>query len=284
MSENNDKRDFTKEDDERFSPQIVIRKKTQTDEKDNTDTPVKEKSKARLWIENFFYHYKWHSIVALFLVFVILFCVLQTCQKVTYDSYILYAGGKGLRVSGDDKAQSEYGAVYDTLGRYVSDFNGDGNRNLSFIDIYLPSSQEIEEAKANGQGVNYTLLKDNDELFRQNMLVGDYYVCLISERLFLEWTKDPANNPFKSIGQYLPDGTKIASSAEEEGYLMPSEYGVYLSSVPSASRPGLKDLPADTVICIRKLTGMSGGRKSVAKKHSNAEQTLRLILADKTPD
>ena len=285
MSEKSNKKQFTKDDDERFSPDLVIRKKsTDSAANDDTDAAVKEKSKFRLWMENFFYHYKWHSIAALFIIFVILFCVLQTCERTSYDTYILYAGGKTLRGTASDENGSEYRTVYDALGRYVSDFDGDGNRNLSFADIYLPSSEEIEEAKKNGDGINYTLLRDNDELFRQNMLIGDYYVCLISERLFEEWTKDAKNNPFKPIAEYLPEGAKIAATDADEGYLLASEYGVYLRTVPSYTRPGLKDLPSDTVICIRKLAGIGDSKKSTVKKHEAAEQTLKLILADKTPD
>ena len=284
MSENNEKKDFAKNDDERFSPDIIIRKRGAASTNVG-ETEVKEKSAFRLWLENFLYHYKWHSIAALFLVFVLIFCTLQTCQKTTYDSYILYAGGKTLRGSPTSSDESSgYRTVYSALGRYVSDVDGDGNRNLSFLDIYLPSTEEIEEAKANGEGINYTLLNDNDELFRQNMLIGDYYVCLISERLFKEWTKDDKNNPFKPIAEYLPDGAKIAATDADEGYLLASEYGVYLRSVPSGTRPGLKDLPADTVICIRKLSGIGNSTKSTAKKYESAEQTLKLILADKTPD
>ena len=281
----NDKKQFTKEDDERFSPNIVIKKnRTSGDANDNAAESTKEKSPLRLKIENFFYHYKWHSIAALFVVFVIIFCALQTCERTIYDSYILYAGGKTLRTSSEKEGESDYRTVYDTLGRYVSDFNEDGNRNLSFIDIYLPSTQEIEELKANGIGVNYTLLNDNDELFRQNMLIGDYYVCLISERLLTEWTRDENNNPFKSIAEYLPASAKIAATDADEGYLLASEYGVYLRSVPAGARPGLKDLPDDTVICIRKLSGIGNPKKSTVAKYESAEQTLKLILADKTPD
>ena len=285
MSENNDKRDFIKGDDEKYSPRLVIRKKAKesTAEAD-TDTEVKEKSKLRLWSENFWYHYKWHSIAALFIVLVVIFCTLQMCQKVSYDAHLLYAGGKSLRGTEENETETAYRTIYDTLGRYVPDADGDGNRNLAFLDIYLPSSEEIEAEKANGDGVNYTLLAENDELFRQNMLIGDYYVCLISERLLEEWTKDEKNNPFKAISEYLPEGATVATADGEAGYLFASEYGIYLHSVPSAARPGLKDLPDDTVICIRKLSGIGDSKKSTAAKYATAEQMLKLILADKTPD
>ena len=281
MSENNGKKDFEREKDERFSPDLVIRKKAKaTASGGDAEVEAKPKSKFRLWMENFIYHYKWHSIAAIFLILVILFCILQTCGRVDFDSYILYAGGKNLRAANTDSYQT----VYDALGRYVSDFDGDGNRHLSFRDIYLPSAEEIEEVKESGVGVNYSILQENDELFRQNMLFGDFYICFISERLYNEWTADAKNNPFRPIAEYLPEDAKIAESEDDSGYLLASEYGVYLKSLPSAARPGLKTLPDDTVVCIRKLVGFSDVKKKTQQAYSDAEHTFRLILADKTPE
>ena len=65
MSENNEKKDFAKNDDEHFSPDIIIRKRGAASTNVG-ETEVKEKSAFRLWLENFLYHYKWHSIAALF--------------------------------------------------------------------------------------------------------------------------------------------------------------------------------------------------------------------------
>ena len=63
-----------------------------------------------------------------------------------------------------------------------------------------------------------------------------------------------------------------------------AEYGVYLSSTPASERPGLKSLPDDTVICIRKLPGISDTKKKTQESYARAEETLRLILADKAPE
>ena len=47
-------------------------------------------------LDNFFYHYKWHTVAALFLAIVIIVCSLQTCSKESYDVEIMYAGPKNL--------------------------------------------------------------------------------------------------------------------------------------------------------------------------------------------
>ena len=286
MSDKNDRSDFTKNDDERFSPDIVFRKR-KTNAEDNIDNggdvpkkEVKEKSKARLWLENFLYHYKWHSIIALFLVVVILFCALQTCNKTTFDAYVLYAGGKNLRTFDDDAGEAVYKPVYDTLGTYVNDFDGDGNRYISFLDIYLPSDSEIAAEEDDGNTINPALLKENADNFSQQVLYGDYYICIISEHLFTEWTKNEKNNPFMKIKPYLPENAVIADGKDDIGYRLASEYGVYLSSTPLAEKSGFKYLPEDTVICFRILSQFTGGKKRAKERYANAETTLRKMLSD----
>lgn len=272
MTDRNDRSDFTKDTEERFSPDLVIgKKKSEISEKNGTGDTLTaesagEKSKFRLWAENFFYHYKWHSIVALFLIFVIIFCTFQTCSKTEFDAYVLYAGGKNLWDSNDGDDNSTYSTLYSAIGRYVEDFDGDGNRHVSFRNIYLPTGDEIDTEK-----VDSSLLLQNNEDFRQNMLYGDYYICFISENLFKEYTKDKKNNPFMYISQYLPENSDCT---------LASEYGVYLSSTPLANKPGFKKLPENTVICFRILSDFSSASSKTKQRYSNAESTLRLMLKD----
>ena len=236
---------------------------------------VKIRSPFMAKLENFFYHYKWHTLIGVFVVFALSFCILQTCRKTTYDAYIMYAGGKNLRTIENGETESTFVVLYRTLGFYVGDYDDDGERNASLSDIYLPSPDEIKKLEAEGN-VPYSLLEDNDELFRNNLLSGNYYVCLISEYLLNEWTSDD-NNPFAPISSYLPEGAVI-SDGESDGYRLASEYGVYLSSTPIADEPGFNYLPDDTVICIRKYSkAASPGRKGKII-YENSEDLLRALL------
>ncbi len=231
-------------------------------------------------LENFFYHYKWHTLIAAFFVFVISVCIFQTCKRTSYDAYVLYAGGENLRVIEEGETESTYEILYKAMGIYVGDYNEDNERNLSFIDIYLPSADEIKKLEEEGD-VPYNLLKDNDELFRNNMLSGNYYVCMVSEYLFKEWTEG-GSNPFAPISPYLPGGAKIANNEEEEGYRLASEYGVYLKSTPLANKPGFKYLPSDTVICFRKFSKTATPGKRGETTYANAETLFRAMLKAET--
>lgn len=236
---------------------------------------IKIKSPFMKKLENFFYHYKWHTIIGVFVVFALTLCIFQTCKKTTYDAYIMYAGGKNLRTVEEGETESTFVILYKTMGFYVGDYDADGERNASLSDIYLPSPEEIDKLEDEGN-VPYSLLEDNDELFRNNLLSGNYYVCLISEHLLNEWTTGDAN-PFVPIASYLPEGAEI-SDGEGDGYRLASDYGVYLSSTPVGDEPGFKYLPDDTVICLRKYSKAASPGKRGKIIYENSEKFLRALL------
>ena len=244
------------------------------------DIKFKPKSPFMKKLENFFYHYKWHTIAAVFVIFVLVLCLFQTCNKTQYDAYIMYAGGENLRTVKKDEVDSTYKSLYKSIGSYLGDYNGDGERGLSFIDLYLPSDAEIKELEK-GEGVPYARLEEDGELFRNNLLSGDFYVCLIAEHLYEEWTKDE-NNPFVPVKEYLPSDAKIAENEGDEGYRLASEWGVYLSSTPIKDKPGFKYLPDDTVICLRKFSSISSPGKKGKTNYEYCENLFRAMLAGKT--
>ena len=245
----------------------------------------KEKSKFKLWLENFIYHYKWHSIVAAVLIVIVVVSTFQMCNKPKYDVYVMYAGNADIKMTRGGADLSEYEELYTAIKRHVGDKNGDGERTLNLLNLFLPSAERIAEIEAlnDGTEINYTLVRENDGSFRQNVTYGNYYICLISEHLFLEWTKEERSNPFEPITELLPDGAEYTVGAEGSGYVLPNEYGVYLSSIPLKDRAGYSLLPDDTVICFRrhiKATSKVGGIKSEVY-HENCREVLKLMLADK---
>lgn len=250
------------------------------EENEKISAGIKIKSPFLAKLENFFYHYKWHTIIGLFLVFVVGLCIFQTCKRTNYDAYIMYAGGHDLRIKEAEQAERTYEILYKSCESYLGDYNEDGERNLSFIDMYIPSPDEIKELEK-GDGVPYNRLKEDDELFRNNILSGDYYVCMISKYLFDEWTKDE-NNPFVPVASYLPEGAKIAENENDAGYRLASEYGVYLSSTPVKDKAGFELLPNDTVLCLRKYSKASSPGKKGKKVYENCEKLFTAILKGET--
>ena len=91
-------------------------------EKLNTGDPVIVKSGFFAWLDNFWYHYKWHSLIALFLVFAITVCTLQMCDKESYDIHILYAGNHAFARQSTDADAPEYFKARQSLARHKNSF------------------------------------------------------------------------------------------------------------------------------------------------------------------
>ena len=193
-------------------------------------------------------------------------------------------------MSGFDGKSSDYERLHSATLRFVSDVDGDGQRNLSMLNLFLPSDKQIKEYQeqlGKDEEINYTLLTQNDTTFRECMLYGEFYICILSEHLMTDWTKNKDSIPFLPIADYLPEGAKVITGSPDEAeigtYALASEYGVYLSSTPLADNPGYDALGADTVICIRMYSEFSNKfNKSESLAHfRNSEDVLRRMLADK---
>jgi len=238
-------------------------------EENLTETQETEKkSKFRLWIENFWYHYKWHSIVALFLVFTVTICSVQMCKKEDFDIYILYGGGKYISRQTEDGNFCEYDTMNSSFKQITKDYDGDGKINVSFLDKYMLSDEEIREA---GEDVNHQFLYQNNEAFRDLMFASPYYICLLTDKLYLEYAKN--EGIFCPLAQYA-NGTEL-------NYL--DEGAVYLNSENLAfgKLPGICDLPENTVICLKAKTAVSSyfGNKENAAHFERSVESIKAIFA-----
>ena len=226
-------------------------------------------------LENFWYHYKWHSIVALFLAITVTVCALQLGTKDSYDVHIMYAGGKSITHTTDD--QSEYTLISSALKRVTTDFDGDGLKTPSFLNLYVPSPAEIEQLREEGKAdMLAKLIQSDGETLENNMIFSsEFYICFLSESVFMKYDKDQTVDPstvtypFVSISDYADPN---------ESYEYASERGIYLRSTGFYSLPGIKDLPEDTVICMRVRSTVFAS-KDGERLFKNSEQVLRDILA-----
>ncbi len=220
-------------------------------------------------VENYWYHYKWHTLAALFFIIVITVCTLQLCQRDSYDVYVMYAGSGELKRTSEDGDFPEYQKAVSTLGKYAADYDGDGNISVALLSLFTPTSAEEAEIVASGKDLNYALAYDNWQVLSDNMLTSDYYLCFLSEAIFLEYCENEAQI-FDKISDY---------TAPEGEYDYVNEYGIKLSSLPIYARDGIKNLPDDTVVCIRRLGAVSTRfDKATEKAHERAGLLLTELL------
>ena len=227
------------------------------------------KMSAKEWLENFWYHYKWHSIVAIFVVIAITVCSVQFCSRTDYDIYVMYAGGGELKKTSEDGDTPEYQKAISSLTRYADDYDENGSVALSLLTLFVPSEDEIAAIRAEGGDVNYALIYDDSQSLNDNMVYSKYYLCFLSEDLFLQHSTAEVQ-AFDKIADYADPNAE---------YEYVGEYGIRLSSLPIYSRDGIKNLPDNTVVCIRRLGAVSTRFDSDQEKaYLRAGEMLRELL------
>ncbi|MCQ2413280.1 MAG: hypothetical protein MJ082_00595 [Clostridia bacterium] len=233
------------------------------------------KSKFGLWLENFWYHYKWHTLIILFFAIVITVCVCQCSKKDSYDVYYMYAGDYEVSMKSDNGGVPEYKTISGVLTDYASDRDGNGEIKISFLPLfYLTNAQitaENQRLKDEGKDeeVNVNLIRENADTFAANVTMSDYYICFLSPEVYEYYKQTQSVNLYAEAAPYT-DGAAV------EFY---DAYTVKLSSLPIYQKAGIRDLPDDTLVAIRILSDVAKrtDRKS-AEIYAAAEEAFRKLM------
>ena len=224
-----------------------------------TPSTLKEK------IQNFWYHYKWHSVAALIVVLVAVVCVLQFCQREEYDAYILYAGSYSIGRTAEDGDVPEIVDITSSLKKISEDFDGNGEININFNNYYYLSNDEASER----DDVNSGLLASDTKALSSVLEHSEYYLLFISKAVYENYHKVGDDDLFvdlTSYASYNPDAKFYAPNA------------ILLSSIDASKRAGLSSLPEDTLICIRFPSILGGKSKEHQAYFENAKQMLINLL------
>lgn len=228
-------------------------------------------------VENFWYHYKWHSLIALFLILTVTICSLQMCNRADYDLHILYAGQSDVRKTSGE-GLSAHSTLLSSLKQVTEDYDGDEKQLLNLLTLFLPSAEEIEEinarleAEGEGYEVQTHIVTENADQMHQLMVLSDYYLCFLSEANYLSY-RDRAEDFFVSLSPYVGSAAVTYYEGRTDA--------VYLHSTAFGSLPGFAELPEDTLICLRGVSEVAkrADRKGSARNFESAEKTLRNIFA-----
>ena len=230
-------------------------------------TPSTAKEKA----QNFWYHYKWHSIVAIFVVIAIVICSLQLCGRKKYDAYILYAGSHNIGRTASDGDVAEIATVISSLKRIAKDYDKNGEISISFTNfLYLTPEQA-----ASDPNYNDALLASDQKSLSGVLENSEYYLLFISVGVYEE---------YHAVG----DGEMFINLTEYAAYNTDAEFyapgAIYLSSIDASRLPGLANLPDDTLICIRQPSILGGKSKEHTEHFENAKEMLINLLRVDMPE
>ncbi|MBQ7827897.1 MAG: hypothetical protein IJ386_06485 [Clostridia bacterium] len=219
------------------------------------------------WFDNFWYHYKWHTIIII--VFAVTFAIgfgQIAFEKNNYDVYALYAGPTYLEKIPHDE-------IVETFKKEAEKISGDTESekdvNLQML-IYLTDDQiaaQKEYVESQGETFVFDYLENNNvfDTFMKQLVSGENVIMFLDPMLYETAEKNEALYKIKDIlGRDVPGltdsgmGVRLAESGLEEKY------------------PCLSALPDDCVVCFRKVTH---AMKLIGKSESQDSHKFQLDLA-----
>ncbi|MCQ2385515.1 MAG: hypothetical protein MJ078_02415 [Clostridia bacterium] len=214
-------------------------------------------------LDNFWYHYKWQTLFGLFALVTAIILIVQFSGREKTDMDVLYAGPAVLRT------QTDITDVQNAFSHVAKDVNGDKKTSVGivsyFYDMDFLSDPDNRDADI---GLIKTNMDSNLECYLAEVQTGDIQLFMVSPYLFELVEKE---NGFVDAKELCPDldlsGCFYVDENGEE-----HTAGVLLSSLPFGELAGLSDLPADTVLCLRKPSLLQGwfNRSHAKENHENA--------------
>lgn len=236
------------------------------EEKINTGEDVRVKAGFLAWLDNFWYHYKWHSLIALFLVFTVTVCTLQMCEKESYDIQILYAGPHAFSRQSENADTPEYVKARQSLARFSADYDGDGKVKVSFRDLFVPDKDSMSDLTES----EYSRAYEDRTNLGTLMVSGEHYLCFVSPEVY---------ENYKGTGRLMNLKALVGENTSLQYYDDTCE-GIYLSSADFSSLSGFSELPEDTLIVLRSVNFSTHlNKKSNQKTYGKAKETLLKILS-----
>ncbi len=245
---------------ENTPPENVSEEKIEADDIKVTTTFTKK-------LENFWYHYKWHTSAALFVAVVAVIIIVQLASRTKYDVYIMYAGDHYFDTS-ETGGSSPYRETVSGLKRVSGDFDGNGEISVSFSNLYVPIGEE-------NSGINDAALKSQDsETLNDRLTGGEYYVIFISPELYDIYVEDYTEMLFVPLASYEKEGVQYE-------YYNGSDNAIYLRSTEFYNVPGIKGLPDDTLVVLRTKGALDSvfSKKQTERNFARSEEVIRSILA-----
>ncbi len=223
--------------------------------------------------ENFWYYYKWHTVVIIAVIIFAAVLIGQLINKREYDINIVYAGGYYISKTSSDGVPP-YNTAIKSLERVVGDYNGDGEVHINLDDRYVLTAKEIDEQLALGRDVNEARIQQDYTDLNNLVMAGDFHVMLLSSALFEDYSDRYGGAIFVSLEGYVAEAGIVPE------YTDMTKTGIYLNSLDFSSLPVMADLPDDTVLCLRcKNFDLSLGLGNGDKNFESSEDVIRKILA-----
>lgn len=209
-------------------------------------------------LDNFWYHYKWHTIFIAFFVVLFTICTVQCAMKDDPDAMILYSGPEVMSAEG----KTVLGSALAT--RLDGDPNGDGSKIVSLTDIVILSDEQIKEkeneAKEEGSVLYYdpTQRAGAIDQVKKWLLSGQMMIAILDPFVYQQLSMVESANLFVPL-------TEIFGTLPESAY---NEYAISMDKLDLVEyNADLKTAFSGTVICLVRPTVVSTFDTSWYERH-----------------
>ena len=221
------------------------------------------------WLDNFWYHYKWHTIATVFIVIVLSVCVVQACNSERSDILFTYAGPKEFVTKPDEKV-SVNSALSDSARKVYGE-----KANASLNSFLIYSKEQIEQIESeldeNGNqkyvvdtAFNTSEMNGFDEFSRS----GASFILLLDPSVYQRLIDQSGES------ERLMELSTIYEETPNGAY---DKYSVKLGDTKIyQSMPELRVLPADTVVCLHAKLILSTKQKDYDKQVEVFKEFARL--------
>ena len=195
-----------------------------------------EHGKVWRWFDNFWYHYKWRTIIILVGVIAVLVSVLSMCRRAEPE-YEFYYVGQG------NFSRDEQRGIISALSKASGENGKDADVSLTFL--FLMTNDQIrrygEEHAGDGTSVDGGLIGQNRELLSNEIMTGNAIIMFFDPEVLAE--TQASSEAFLPIRSYAPEGTP------DEAFS--GDYGIDLRYTVFADDPAFAAFPEGTVVAIR---------------------------------
>ena len=228
------------------------------------------------WLDNFWYHYKWVTLVTAFFTVTLSIIIIQMITKTNPDSNILYGGPAVLTANQTKEIENAFNALL------PEDFHGDGEKITSLQAITLMTKEQIAKAEAEAAEnssvfvYNPQSLENNKTSFSTQLFSGEYVICLIDPEQYKNAYKAGGFAPLSELfGE-----NNIPEYAYDDCALLLSETNF------SKFFTAMSVFPDDTLICVRKMSSVSAikGKSKAEREYNNQLRLFYSIIAFTPPE
>ena len=226
------------------------------------------------WLDNYWYHYKWVTVITLFFIIMGIILISQMINREESDINILYTGPHIFEVGEKNSVESAFCQIM------PNDFNGDGKKLTQVADMTAYTDEQMLEAMEQAEKEGKTLIISNyafemvKSRFSQEVFAGESVICLL-DRVWYDMVLE--NDGFVPLSEVL--GYKPEYAFDDYGvFLKDTEFGQYFTALDA--------LPDDTILCMRRISSASvfTGVKNVEKKYEYHRQMFIAIFSFTAPN